>query len=75
MPKMLTVRQAAETIGCSTRWVRQLIKLGKLSAHRVSYIGTKQGYRYEIPRGAAMQYRRRSKAFVRGRPRTNNQSQ
>ena len=67
----MTVKEAAEVIGCSASHVGTLIRLGKLLARRVSG-PTRYGYYYEITEQEAQRYRNtpQSRGYPRGQKRT-----
>ena len=67
----MTVREAAELIGCNLRHIRTLISAGKLRARKVPTPLTRVGYYYQITLREAKRYRDtpQSQGWPRGEPR------
>ena len=69
MKKLITPKQAAKIIGCSTTQVRHLIRKGGIKARREQTDTNQTGYRYRYLISVAEAERYRDTPQTRGWPR------
>lgn len=63
MPQLLTAREAAESIGCTTSYLRSLIRAEQIKATKVPSQDNRHGYVYRI---TAAEVRRFKKLPISG---------